>query len=372
MMTIDANRLVDLFLHLVKINAVSRRERPVADFIKQRLQQLGISFFEDNAAASIGGTAGNIIARMGNDSDPNRLLLAAHMDTVQPTKDVQPVINNGIITSGGRTILGADNRAGVAVILYIAEFLTQQSNNHKGLELVFTAAEETGMQGIRALDFQNIKSAEGFVLDCSRDVGCYVEKTPTAVDFIVECTGKAAHSAVAPENGINAISMAGAFIEQMPVGRIDDDTVVNIGKIRGGRAVNVVPDKVEMKGEIRSFDADKISKLQRFMTIKSGQIQKKYKGNITVRTNTGFHGFFLSPKEPVVQQFHRGLKSIGLQATPLKYYGGSDANVLNQNGIKALNIGIGAGRPHSVEEHISIENLVNTARLILQLAGAHA
>lgn len=367
-MMVNQNKLIDLFLSLVQIDAVSLNERPVADFIIQKLSQLGIDVKEDEAGGKINGNCGNLIVRLSNGKDDdNSILCMAHLDTVKSTENLKPVVNNGIIQSDGNTILGADDRAGVAVILYILEEITSNKRSHRNVEVVFSVAEEIGMRGTMSLDFSTLRSKEGYILDCSRKPGCFVAQTPTAVDLKVEFHGRGAHSAVNPEAGINAISMAMEALSQFPVGRVDEHTVANIGMIHGGQAINIVPDHVVCEGECRSFDKAKIDAVKKDFEFTCKSVAEKYGGTINPSFKTGFVGFNLERDLPVIRRLESGLRSIGLEPDPLVYYGGSDANVLNRNGITAVNIGIGVNNPHSHQESIGIKDLIKTAQLMMQV-----
>lgn len=370
---VDQKKLIDLFLELVKIDGISLQERHVADFVYERLSALAVTCSEDDAARKINGNSGNLIIRLGASRNGQRpLLLAAHLDTVRSTAQVQPIVENGIIKSDGKTILGADNRAGVAVLLYLIETLVSQNLKHRPLEVVFTVAEELGMYGARALDFSILKAREGYILDCSRDVGYYVATTPTAVDFKLEFQGRAAHSGIAPEKGINALSMAVDLLAQFPVGRIDQDTVANVGMIHGGGATNVVPEWISAQGEIRSFNDAKIADLQKLLEANAAAVAQKYRGKINIEWQPGFQGFKLKQKDHAVQVLETALQEMGYLPEGLVYYGGSDANVYNAQDITAVNIGIGASNPHSNEEYISVKNLNATASLMLKLVEARS
>ncbi|MBD3287678.1 M20/M25/M40 family metallo-hydrolase [candidate division KSB1 bacterium] len=367
-MDVDQERLIQLFLDLVEIDGVSLKERLVADAIKKRLSQIDVSFYEDEAASKINGNCGNLVIQNFNRSKTDdSLLLLAHLDTVQSTANLKAVVENDIIRSDGSTILGGDDRTGVAIILYVIEEIARRKLRHRNFEVVFSVAEELGMHGTLALDFGKLHSWSGYIFDCSRETGCYVATTPTAIDFQIEFQGKSAHSGVAPEKGINALSMAVELTRKIPVGRVDEQTVANVGKITGGTAINVVPDHVVIAGEIRSFNRDKIDEICENIRQDAASISEKYGGNINVDFTTGFEGFHLSKDQRVVNDLEKNMGELGIRPDPLKYYGGSDANVLNANGISAVNIGIGVNNPHSNNEFVVIDDFVKATKLLLRL-----
>lgn len=370
-MKVDDRRLLDLFLQLIKIDGVSLHERAMMDFLKERFNGWQIEAREDDAGRKIGGNAGNLIVKLPCDSsDELPLVLLAHTDTVRSTAGVKPQIKNGVICSDGSTILGADNRSGVALILYVITEIIERKIRHRSLEVVFTVAEELGMFGTLALDFSQLRANEGYVFDCSARPGSYVAESPTAYEFRVECLGRASHSAVAPEKGINAISMALEVMNQFPVGRINPQTVANIGTIHGGSADNVVPDQVVFTGEFRSFVPSEIEHLKASLQTSCRLVSQKYGGQCEVAFKLGFQGYKFDSETPVIQRLHRAMKELQLVPSPMVYSGGSDVNVLNAHGIRAVNVGIGASNPHSNEEQIALADMVTGAELLFRLIEA--
>lgn len=367
----NQNELVTLFLELVKIDAISLRERPVADFLIQRLSKLGLAAAEDQAGQKINGNCGNLVVRLpGAHIDHEPLLLLAHMDTVRSTAELHPIVDGDTLRSDGTTILGVDNRAGVALILYVIQKLIEKKKKHKSLEIVFTVAEELGMLGAMALDFNQLRSKQGFVFDCTAVPGGYVASTPTAYDFKIHFSGRPAHSAVAPEKGINALSMAAQVMNGFPVGRVNEHSVANFGTIHGGSADNVVPDKVDLTGEIRSFRDAEIDSMQEQLRMLCRTAGEKWGGQCEPTFMLSFQGFQFDARMPLVQRLHRAFSRIGVQPEPMVYYGGSDANVFNQHGVQIINTGIGAFNPHSNEEHIHISDLMKSYELVMHLIEA--
>ncbi|HOY45785.1 MAG TPA: M20/M25/M40 family metallo-hydrolase [bacterium] len=367
----DEQKLVTLFLELVRIDAVSLHERPVADFIKERLAALGLEAEEDDAGRKLNGSAGNLIVRLpGEDKNRAPLLLLAHMDTVHPTAGVKPALADGVLRSDGSTILGVDNRAGVTLILALIDELIERRLRHRTLEIVFTVGEELGMLGAMALDFSRLEAREGFVFDCTAVPGGYVASTPTAYDFKIRITGKPAHSAVAPEKGINALTMATHVMSGFPVGRISDHSVANFGTIHGGTADNVVPDQVTLTGEFRSFREEEISAMRELLTSLCSAAGERWGGSCEPSFMLSFQGFQFGPEMPLVQRLHGAFARAGVAPQPLVYYGGSDANVFNQHGIKIINTGIGANAPHSTDEHIRPADMLKGYEILSHLIEA--
>jgi tripeptide aminopeptidase len=367
-MKIDQERLIQIFFELVSINAVSKQEKPVADYIRTFLKKYHIPITEDQAGQKIGGTSGNLIARIHPDTKtaPYQFSLAAHMDTVKPTTGVKPQIQNKKICSDGHTILGADNRAGIALILYLVESL-KQLKTYIPFQVVFTIGEETGLYGSTHLDIGQLESRTIYILDSSADPGSYVYAAPTAIDFTIDFIGKASHAAVNPQDGINAISMAAYLIEHFAVGKVNDETTINFGKINGGEANNVIPAKVTLTGEIRSFQTGHIENYFQELTKQLRDNEKTFAGKCFIRREEAFPGFILDQESKAVRRLVSCFKAIGLETKPLRYHGGSDANILNNRGLTAIDLGIGAKNPHANDEYIKIEDLSTIQRFLHQL-----
>jgi len=370
-MNVDEKKLLDLFMRLIRVDSTSLHERAMADFLIAMCNDWNINVIEDDAAAKVGGNSGNLIIRLPSDSTgAPPLALLAHMDTVRSTAQVKPIIEQGVIRSDGSTILGADNRAGVAVILYVMQEILERKLKHRSLEIVFTVAEELGMLGALALDYRQLAAREGYVFDCSAKPGSYVSESPTANDFQVTCKGRPAHSAVAPEKGINAVSMALEVMNAFPVGRLNQNTVANMGTIHGGTADNVVPDQVKITGEFRSFLPAEIDRLKMILNNACQAASKKIGGACDVEFKLSFEGYRFNSSVPVILRLHAAMERLNLVPHAMIYSGGSDVNVVNANGIQAVNVGIGASNPHSNDEQIAISDMVKGAALLLHLIEA--
>ena len=366
-MKINSKRLTEIFLDLISISAVSKEEKPVAGYIKNFLAELGINSIEDNAGKIVGGNTGNIIAKLNGSAGTEPIAFAAHMDTVKPTAGINPHIEDGRIVSDGSTILGADNRAGIAIILYTIETIVKEALPAAGFEAVFTIGEETGLFGSTNLDKSKVSSKTAYILDSSSDPGCYVFSAPGALEFDINLYGKSSHAAVHPEDGINALSMAAELINNFPLGQVDENTTINFGRINGGEANNVIPPQVDISGEIRSFSDADIQKHSRNLRDILDQISKKFGGRYEYRSKLSFPGFILDLNSGPVRRLNDCLSECGLTPKPIKYLGGSDANILNGRGMTAVNLGIGAKNPHSTDEYILIKDLEKMADVVLNL-----
>jgi tripeptide aminopeptidase len=367
-MIIESERLVRLFLELTGIDAVSLQETPVAAFIRDYLDGTAVTFIDAGRPPS--GTCDNLIC-IPRKVDPSQpvTLLCAHMDTVRSTSNLRPVIERNLIRTDGSTILGADNRAGVAALLYTLKRISENNLTPGNVAFVFTVAEEIGTLGAKHLDLSYFRSIEHvFVFDCSRRPGIFIQHCYGCVGFTVDIIGKSAHAGVNPEAGINAIAIAAEIIAQIPQGTLPGNAMCNIGLITGGEASNIVSPSVRFVGEVRGPSTDVIEQQLlslEHIILETGQLRK---GKSQINTAESFAPFFLEPSLPVYERAVNILNSVKLEPQPISYTGGSDANEFNSRGIPAINFGIGAQKPHSTDENISIEDLVKTTEIAMKIA----
>jgi tripeptide aminopeptidase len=369
-MTSALDNLVQRFLTLAKIDAVSLAERPIADAVSSLLRNAGIHVEEDASAAQIGGTAGNLLCfPPGFDPQKPALMLTAHLDTVLSTHRLRPVLLADRITSDGTTILGADNRAGLSVLVDLLLNCTRGTTPHRNFFCVFTVGEEIGLLGAGSLDLSRFQISAGIVFDCSKRPGVYIRESVGLHLFTARIVGKSAHSGVNPEEGVNAIVMASQAISRLRLGRLDEETTANVGQIRGGEAVNAVPERAIVEGEVRSFDPKRImSELSIIEQIFHESVAGK--GRLEFETTVDFEPYVLAPDLPVVMDLERALVAAGCIPQPIRYTGGSDANKYNAKGIPTVNIGIGAQKPHSNEEFILLEDLHRSYDIAKELIRA--
>jgi tripeptide aminopeptidase len=366
--TASVENLQSLFLRFAAINGVSLEERLLADEIAALLRANGVRVLEDEAGKRLGGNTGNLICLPSDflAGEP-AIMLTAHLDTVQPTASLRTMVSNGRISSDGATILGADNRLGAAVLTHLLLSVALERRRHKNFFVVFTVAEELGMLGASQLDLTKFNVRCGYVFDCSQRPGVYIQKCAGAAVFRAKVLGKAAHAGVAPEEGINAIALAGAALVKIQTGRLDADTIVNVAKISGGKALNVVPDEVVVEGEVRGFALSRIHEQLDLIRRTFLQAVNGAGGRLEFDSRHDFAPYVLDAEAEVVASLENALGQVQLAPKPIHYMGGSDANVWNAKGIPAVNLGIGAQKPHSHEEFVLIEDLVKSAEIAFAL-----
>lgn len=359
----NSSRLVNLFLEVARINALSGNEKPLADFIKSFLSKYNYTVHEDDAAKFTYSNTGNLICKIGTGGD---FILTSHMDTARPTENVKPIIKEDRIVSSGDTVLGVDNRAGVAVLLYTLEKIANEKIPVKDFTVAFTTCEETTLFGSKNLGV-NGEIKKGFIFDSGYRPGNFIYSACGAIGLKIKIIGKASHSGISPEKGINSMMAAAKAISRLPLGRIDEETTMNIGLLKSGSAVNVIPELTELEGEVRSFNLKKAENYFDKLVSIFKEESEKVGAIFEVDYFWDFMPYTIPENSPVFQETVRAIKKVGLEPTPKISLGGSDANSLNGRGIQSVNLGIGAQNPHSNEEFILIEDLIKSAEIAFEL-----
>ena len=369
---VNQNRLVNNFCALSLIDGMYGKELDVARELLGRLRALGLEASTDDAGNTFGGNAGNVRARLGGALDVPTILLCSHMDTIQSTKELKHVQRDGIISSDETTILGGDDRSGLAIVLEILHVLREQNMNHGPIEVLFTVAEEAGMHGAKHINRSDFKAEFGFVFDCQASPANYIVEAPGAVSFTADVRGRSAHAAVSPEKGVHAIQIASKAIAALKLGRWDHTGMLNIGTIQGGTAINVVPDHVKVTGETRNANESKLHAQVEYIREAFNNAASEEGGNVDLEFVEKYAGYQFTEDSPMIVAARAGIAAVGLNPTPLKYPGGSDANVLNKKGIPMLNLGVGFKNAHSYQECIAIRDLVAAAEIGLRTVQAVA
>ncbi len=355
---IDRGRLLDTFLTLVRISSPSGAEREVAAAIRHKLGRLGVEVRGDEA--------GNLIAQLDGIGVP--LMLTAHMDTVTPCTDVRPVVHDDVVYSDGTTVLGADDKSGLAVILEVVETILRQQLAHRPLDLVFTVREEVGLEGAKEIDRSLLRATMGIGLDAEGPPGSLIVRAPSQNSLWAQVSGRSAHAGVNPEDGINAIRVAAEAVAEMPLGRIDSETTANIGVITGGTATNIIPDLVTLRGEARSLDERKLEQQTRAMVRALERSASASGGTVAIEVTRMYDAYALDPEEPIVALVSNAMRTLGVEPRPRSTGGGSDANVFNVAGVQTVQISTGMEAVHTTKERIALDDMVLTAQILLACA----
>ncbi|MBU3231871.1 M20/M25/M40 family metallo-hydrolase [Shouchella clausii] len=363
------SRVVEEFLELVQIDSETKHEEKMASVLKEKFTSLGLDVVEDDAKERTGHGAGNLICTLPETSsgfDP--LYFIAHMDTVGPGKGIQPIVENGYIQTDGTTILGADDKAGIAAMLEATRVLQASKEPHGQIQFVITVGEEAGLVGAKALAKDAISASYGYALDSDGEVGGMITSAPSQAKIFAKVYGKTAHAGVEPEKGISAIAVASKAVSKMPLGRIDADTTANIGRFEGGTQTNIVCDVVTITAEARSLVEEKLKQQVEAMKQAFEQAALEMSTSCDVQVTYSYPGYREPEDTKVVQTAIRAIKACGLTPMTTSSGGGSDANIISGYGIPTINLSVGYEGIHTTSERISIEALENTAKLVVEIA----
>ena len=363
---IDEQRLVATFLRLARLNSPAFQEEEVGRELADILPELDCTVEVQRYGQSF-----NIIARRpGTVDHALPLLLCAHMDTAEPTPDIQSVVVDGIIRTSGSTILGADNKSAIAQILATLAVLKEQRLAHAPLEIVFTSAEEKGLIGARNLRMTALRSKHGIVLDISGPPGRIVVAAPARQQFAITVHGRGAHAGIEPEKGVNAVRIAAEIIAELPDGRLDEETTFNVSMLGGGSASNIVPKEATIHGEFRTHSPERMAELTERIQMTARAAAERFGAGVEVQIETEYDAFRIDHTQPFLAFAVRVLSESGLTPETVITGGGSDANILNRRGICCLNLSNGMRDIHTTDEHISVEDLVTGAEMLIRAACA--
>lgn len=365
---IREDRLVELFKSLCLIDAPALKERECVGFVRKYLEDLGLEVLEDDAGAKIGGNANNLIAWLrGNAEGAPRIFLSAHFDTVEPTAGLVIEEKDGVLYSSSDTILGADDKGGMAPAIEAVRAIVEDGVPHGDVALLFSCAEEIGLKGAEALDIESLGLDFGYVLDTGPPVGSYVVRTATHDKIDVTIRGKPAHAGKDPEHGINAIQVAAAAIHGMKLGRIGPETTANIGLIEGGTAVNVVCPFVKMRGEARSTSVAELEAQIDHMVSRFEAAAREWGAELEIDHQRHYDAYSIPEDSRVVRVAQKASRNLGLDPQLRTTLGGSDANVYNARGVPCIVVATGMEKIHTHEERISRASPVETARLTYEI-----
>lgn len=374
---IHRSRLVSQFKKMVEFDSETYQEREIADYLTGELKQLGFEVWEDDAGYRLkeklpeyGAAAptGNLYGFLKGTSNSSPILLSAHMDTVKPGIGKRAVEDEqGMITSEGNTVLGADDLSGIAAILEAVRVIRENNLPHPDIEVLFPVAEENYGKGSQLIDYSKIKSKQAYVFDLSGEIGLAATAAPTLLSFKIEVKGKTAHAGFCPQLGINAIEITANAISKLKQGWVDEDTTVNMGKISGGKQTNIVSDECVVWGEIRSLKDHKAMEEWNKLKETFERTAASYGGSLEIVFEKQIEAYEIGDGEEVVERFKRVCRSLGLKGTTQYTLGGSDNNHFVRNGIRGIVVACGMNEVHTPKEFTTAEELEKSALLALGL-----
>ena len=365
-----APEVLDLFTELASVPSPPGEERPVADLVLGYLRDCGLESDEDDSGPGIGSSMGNIFCRLEPTAAGEPLLLCAHLDTVPPTAAIEPVVADGVVRNGAGTILGADNKAAVAVMLDAIRRVLAERRPHAGIELLFTPKEEVGLVGAYAFDHTRLESRLGYVYDQAAPIGVVVLGAPYSQSLEVTFHGRAAHSGMHPEEGRSAIAAAARAIAELRLGRVDDDSTANVGTITGGTATNIVPEWCTFVAEARSHDERKLADLVQEMQDAITFAADVAECDVATKGRKSYRGYRFAKSDRAVVLAAAALGRCGHAVSYELSGGAADANVFNERGLEIVNLANGMADIHTPDEHIAVADLEAMVDVTLALVDA--
>ena len=367
----ERERLVADFVRLCEIESPSGRERAMADAVTAELRAVGLAVEEDDTAIDTGSDAGNLLARIPGPEGARAVLLCAHIDTVPLDAPVEVVRENGVLTNRHEAILGADNKAAVATLLGAARRLVR-AVPPVAVELLFTTSEERALRGAKAFDKGRLRSEFGFVFDHASPIGEVIVASPTYYRLEARFRGQAAHAGIRPEAGRNAIAAASRAVAAMRIGRLDDETTANVGRMEGGTAANVVAERCTVEFEARSLDDSRAGEVVSAMVDAAAEAASDADCDVETSVERMFRGYRLARTARPVEVAAAGLRATGVEPVYIATGGGSDANAFIAAGLTVVNVANGTERNHEPDESVTVEALEKMLDVTLAIVAASA
>ena len=366
------SRLTDFFLELCAIPSPPGQERAVADRVTRELDAIGLAWDEDDCGPRIGSTAGNVLCRLPGRSDGGvPIFLCAHFDTVPLDGELDPVIGEDeIVRNAGGTILGADNKSAVAVMVEAARRIVEEGRPHAGIELLFTPMEEIGLVGAAAFDVERLDAALGYVYDQAAPIGDVITGSPTAQELELVFVGRAAHAGMYPEEGRSAIVAAARAISDMPHGRLDELTTANVGVIRGGTARNVVAERCAVQAEVRSHQDRRVTEVVQQILDAAAFAASLSDCTLETRIEPKYRGYRFRDDDIAIRMAADALGRTGHTPRLGLSGGAADANVFNARGLPCVNLANGMTDIHTADERIAVADLERMVDVTLALVDA--
>ena len=365
--TEERERLLADFIRLCEIESPSGRERGVADALIAELRGLGIEVEEDDSAAQTGSDSGNLHALIPGPERAPTVLLCAHMDTVPLDGPVEVVSDNGLLTNRHEAILGADNKAAVVTILGAVRRLLRDGTPPAGIELLFTTGEEQALKGAKSVEPSKLNADFGYVFDHASPIGEIVIASPTYYSVEARFRGQAAHAGIRPEAGHNAVAAAARAIAAMRIGRLDDETTANVGRIEGGTAANVVAERCYVELETRSIDAERAGAVVTEMVDALAEAASDSECDVETAVERLFRGYRLPRTAPPVEVAAAALREHAIEPVYITTGGGSDANAFIAGGLTVVNLANGTERNHQPDESVTFESLETMLEVTVSL-----
>ncbi len=362
---INKNRLIKNFMEYVQIDSETKNEKAVAERIIKDLKDLGFDVYTDKAGEKLNSNGNNVYCFIPGTNESEAMLFSAHMDTVTPGKGIVPYIDGEYIKNKGDTILGGDDKSGITAIMEALRTIKENNLPHRPIEIVFTICEEGGVNGVKEVEFSKLTAKKGIVLDSGGSPSHIITEAPGQATIYANIIGKPSHAGVSPENGISAIMVASDAVTNMKLLRIDSETTANIGTFKAVGATNIVSPMVEIVAEARSRSTEKLKDQTDHMVNCLQEACDKYGAKLEYNIKYFYYSYILDHDDEHIKSIESVCEKLGLEVKKVPSGGGSDANIFNQNGIKAVVIGTGMELAHTTDEQLNINDFINASKVVL-------
>jgi len=364
---INKERLIETFMEYVKIDSETKNEKAISERIAKDLKGLGFNVYVDNAGEKAASNGNNVYCFLEGTKDLEPILFSAHMDTVTPGIGIEPYIDGEYIKSKGETILGGDDKSGVVAIIEALRVIKENNLPHGPIEVVFSICEEGGLLGAKYVEMDKFKSKQAVILDSGDGPNKIVIKAPGQNNIHAKVFGKPSHAGGNPENGISAIMVLAEAVINMKLLRIDEETTANIGTFKAVGVTNIVSPFAEFIAEARSRSSEKLKQQTDHMIECLENAAKKYGAKLECEVTKKYSSYKLDPNDELVEMAAKICEDMGMKVEKVASGGGSDANVYNNNGIKAINLGTGMDFAHTTDERLCIKDFVAVTKVVLEI-----
>ena len=371
---VNRERVAEAFIQLCEIESPSRRERRIADYLTGLFTELGADIVEDDSAPRTGADCGNLIIRFPGTAPRQPLFFACHMDTVEPGRGIKVLRRGDLFTSIGNTILGGDDKSGIAALIEVMRLLHENDVECGPIEIVLTTCEEIGLLGAKNFDHTLLQAKQGYALD-STGIDRVIVGAPAANHLKIKVHGIAAHAGLNPEQGVSALCLAARAIADLRLGRLDEQSTANFGLIHGGVATNIVPDLITIEGEVRSHSPEKLEDYTReiestFHNVVRGWSEKvgaAGQPSVEISVEMEYPVMHIAADEPVLARVQQAGNLLAREITFEVAGGGSDANIFNSYGLKTAIIATGMDKVHTIDECLDLNDLTRLTELLLAI-----
>lgn len=366
-MYINTDRMLNQMMKMIRIDSPTLKEKEVTDYLEAYLRERGAEIYRDNSHEKFGGSSGNLLAFFKGTLEGEPICFNAHLDTVEPGLGIDPVIQGDFVVSAGDTILGADDKAGIASILEALETARENKLPHRDLYLLFTPCEEKGMWGAKHFDYSKLPCKDIVSVDAGGEAGIIAVGGPAKYGIVASFTGRKAHAGIEPEKGINAINMAASAICSLQFGRLDHETTANVGRIEGGAATNIVTDSVYFTAEVRSRSMEKLVKQVGIIEETCKATAERFGGSVSIEIDKSYPSLVLDQESDIYKKVSAAYVAEGITVKPTVIGGGGDCNLMSHLGYNCAIISCGMYDVHTSDERLNIGELTVTAKVLLRL-----